>query len=74
VSGLPSSTRIAFHGRQKSQKYLSFQQLIAASAPLRFCMARRRALSTVLTSLRAMSSHPTAFQLTTGVLCHQRAM
>ena len=48
VAGLPSSAAraIAFHGLQKSQWYLSFQQLIAASAALRFCIARRRALST----------------------------
>ena len=41
VSAFPSSNVvvIAFHGRQKSKWYLSFQQLIAASAALRFCSA-----------------------------------
>ena len=47
VAPLPSATArgIAFQGRQKSQWYLSFQQLIAASATTRFCIANSRALS-----------------------------
>jgi hypothetical protein len=44
VAGLPSlpASRIACHGRQKSQWYLSFQQLMIASAPARFIIANRR--------------------------------
>ena len=42
---------IAFHGRQKSKWYLSFQQLIAASAPAMFSSARSRALSAALRSV-----------------------
>src|SRR5215203_831256 len=38
---------IAFHGRQKSQWYLSFQQLIAVSAPARFSIPSRRAVSPI---------------------------
>jgi hypothetical protein len=53
---------------------LSFQQLIDASAPLRFSIAKRRALSAASRSFRATRSRATAFQLATGVLCHQRAM
>jgi hypothetical protein len=47
VASFPSSDArtIAFHGRQKSKWYLSFQVLIAPSAAARFCIARRRELS-----------------------------
>ena len=57
VAAFPSSNGlvIAFHGRQKSKWYLSFQQLIAASAPLRFCSARSLALSAASRPFRAMS-------------------
>ena len=57
VAAFPSSNVvvIAFHGRQKSKWYLSFQQLIAASAPLMFCNARSLAASAALRSFRAMS-------------------
>ena len=65
---------IAFHGRQKSKWYLSFQQLIAASAPPRFCSARSLALSAASRSFRAMSCRATSFQLRTGALCHHLAM
>src|SRR5438552_6638246 len=43
VSGLPSlsACRIAVHGRQKSQEYLSVQQLIAEPAALRFILANK---------------------------------
>src|SRR4029079_2699409 len=68
-----SARGIAFHGRQKSKWYLSFQQLIAASAPLRFCSARSLALSAASRSLRAMSCRATSFQLRTGALCHHLA-
>jgi hypothetical protein len=52
VAGLPSLTvsRIACRGRQKSEWYLSFQQLIAVSAPARFSIASRRALSATSTA------------------------
>ena len=76
VAAFPSSNVvvIAFHGRQKSKWYLSFQQLIAASAPLRFCSARSLALSAASRSVRAMSCRATSFQLRTGALCHHLAM
>src|SRR5882757_10011168 len=47
VPAFPSSNVVVieFHGRQKSKWYLSFQQLMAASAPLRFCSARSLAAS-----------------------------
>src|SRR5215470_11803527 len=50
VFGLPSvsASRIAVIARQNCQKYLSFQQPIEASAPARFSIANRRALSTML--------------------------
>ena len=68
VAAFPSSNArgIAFHGRQKSKWYLSFQQLIAASAPLRFCSARSLALSAASRSFRAMSCRATSFQLRIG--------
>src|SRR5215207_11078841 len=52
VAGLPSSAArgIAFHGRQKSKWYLSFQQLIDASAAVRFSIANKRALLTMSTA------------------------
>src|SRR6185503_3970535 len=76
VAVFPSSKArgIAFHGRQKSKWYLSFQQLIAASAPLRFSSARSLALSAALRSFRAMSCRATSFQLRTGALCHHLAL
>ncbi len=76
VAAFPSSSArgIAFHGRQKSKWYLSFQQLIAASAPLRFCSARSLALSAASRSFRAMSCRATSFQLRPGALCHHLAM
>ena len=76
VAGLSSSAalRIAWNGRQKSKWYLSFQQLIAASAPLRFCSARSLALSAASRSFRAMSCRATSFQLRTGALCHHLAI
>ena len=64
---------MAFHGRQKSKWYLSFQQLIAASAPLMFCSARSLALSAASMSVRVMSCRATSFQLNTGALCHHLA-
>src|SRR5215831_13288418 len=75
VAGLLSSParRIAFQGRQKSKWYLSFQALIAASAPLRFCMAKRRAAARASKPSRLASCVPTSFQLIIGLLCHQRA-
>src|SRR5215208_7552537 len=45
-----------------------------ASAVLRFCIASNRAASSASKSCRPARSRATAFQLTTGVLCHQRAM
>src|SRR4029453_3803630 len=76
VAGLSSSPArgIAFHGRQKSKWYLSFQQLIDASAPLRFCSARSLALSAASRSVSAMSCRATSFQLKTGANCHHLAM
>src|SRR4051812_37454362 len=76
VAALPSSSVvvIAFHGRQKSKWYLSFQQLIAASAALRFCSASSRALSAASRLFRAMSCRATSFQLRPGELCHHLAM
>src|SRR6476659_3804997 len=76
VARFPSSKArgIAFHGRQKSKWYLSFQQLIAASAPLRFSSARSLALSAALRSFRAMSCRATSFQLRVGALCHHLAL
>src|SRR5882757_1881165 len=75
VAAFPSSNVvvIAFHGRQKSKWYLSFQQLIAASAPLRFCSARSLAASAASRSFRAMSCRATSFQLRPGALCHHLA-
>src|SRR6185436_16818704 len=76
VAVFPSSSArgIAFHGRQKSKWYLSFQQLIAASAPPMFSRARSLALSAALTLLRAMSCRATSFQLMPGALCRHRAL
>ena len=76
VSAFPSSNArgIAFHGRQKSKWYLSFQQLIAASAALRFCSARSLALSAASRPVRVMSWRATSFQLRMGALCHHLAM
>ena len=76
VAALPSSNVvvIAFHGRQKSKWYLSFQQLIAASAPLRFCSASSLALSAASRLFRPMSCRATSFQLRTGALCHHLAL
>src|SRR5215475_3484609 len=76
VAGLLSSParRIAFQGRQKSKWYLSFQELIAASAPLRFCIAKRRAAARASNPSLLASCVPTSFQLIIGLLCHQRAM
>src|SRR5215207_3109853 len=78
VAGLPSSAArgIAFHGRQKSQWYLSFQQLIPASAAVRFCIANKRALSARSTARLGSLSRfrATAFQVATGVLCQKSAM
>ena len=65
---------MAFHGRQKSKWYLSFQQLIAASAPLMFCSARSRAASDASRPFRAMSCRATSFQLGPGALCHHLAL
>src|SRR5215475_7310374 len=75
VAGLLSSParRIAFQGRQKSKWYLSFQALIAASAPLRFCIAKRRAAARASKPSLLASWVPTSFQLIIGLLCHQRA-
>jgi hypothetical protein len=75
VAGLSSSAarRTAFHGRQKSKWYLSFQQLIAASAALRFCIANSLAASAASTSFRVMSWRATSFQLSVGALCHHLA-
>ena len=75
VAALPSSAAraIAPPGRQKSQKYLSFQQFMDASAPLRFCIASRRAVSARSRPSRTASARATSFQLATGALCHQRA-
>ena len=76
VSVRPSSVArgIAFHGRQKSKWYLSFQQLIDASAPLRFSSARSLALSAASRPVRVMSCRATSFQLKTGALCHHLAL
>ena len=76
VASFPSSDArgIAFQGRQKSKWYLSFQQLMEASAPLRFCIAKRRAVSSTPRPVRVARSRPTEFQLVTDELCHQRAM
>ena len=75
VAGLLSSPArgTAFHGRQKSKWYLSFQQVIDASAPLMFCSARSLALSAASRSLRVTSCRATSFQLNTGALCHHLA-
>src|SRR5215211_5650264 len=72
VAAFPSSDarEIAFHGRQKSTWYLSFQQVIAASAALRFCSARSLALPAASRSVRATSCPTTSFQLRIGALCH----
>jgi hypothetical protein len=64
---------MAFQGRQKSNQYLSFQQLIAASAPVRFWRARSLAASAALRSFRVMSCRATSFQLRPGALCHHLA-
>ena len=64
---------IAFHGRQKSKWYLSFQQLIEESAPPMFCIAKSLALSAASRPFRAMSCRATSFQLRTGALCHHLA-
>src|SRR5215216_3796189 len=80
VPGLPSSAArgIAFHGRQKSQWYLSFQQLIDASAAVRFSIANKRALSTMSTAYvgSAIRLRATGFQSRAGppALCHHSAM
>ena len=63
----PPPRGIAFHGRQKSKWYLSFQQLIAASAPRSGSASRaggrcRRASR----PFRATRSRATSFQLRTG--------
>jgi hypothetical protein len=50
------------------------RELIPASAAVRFCIAKRRALSTMSTSYRPTRSRATAFQVAMGVVCHQRAM
>src|SRR5215208_3810627 len=67
---------IAFHGRQKSQKYLSFQQLIAESAAARFIIASRRALPAMSIERPSMRSEATSFQSTAGppVLCQNRVL
>src|SRR5262249_25564626 len=46
---------------------------IAASAPLRFCMAKRRAAARASKPSLLASWVPTSFQLIIGLLCHQRA-
>src|SRR6185295_8602499 len=76
VPGFPSSSVvvIAFHGRQKSKWYLSFQQLIDASAALMFSSARSLAASWASRWFRAMSCRATSFQLRPGALCHHLAM
>src|SRR3954452_17832747 len=76
VAELPSSAalRIASKGRQKPKWYLLFQVLIAASAPARFSIARRRAASETSRWFRAMSWRATLFQLATGLLCHHFAI
>src|SRR4026207_1996654 len=76
VAGLLSSPArgMAFQGRQKSKWYLSFQQVIDASAPLMFCSARSLALAAASRSVRVMSWRATWFQLNTGALCHHLAM
>src|SRR6478735_11855102 len=75
VAGLLSSPArgTAFQGRQKSKWYLSFQQLIDASAPAMFCSARSLALSAASRPFRVMSCRATSFQLNTGALCHHLA-
>jgi hypothetical protein len=67
---------IAFHGRQKSQKYLSFQQLMAESALARFIIASRRALSAMSIERPSMRSEATSFQRMAGppVLCQNRTL
>ena len=73
-----SAWRIACHGRQKSKWYLSFQQLIAASAPLRFIIARRRALSARSSALAGSSARfrATPFHNKAGppALCQNTAL
>src|SRR5688572_30026350 len=78
VAELPSSSArwIAPTGRQKSKWYLSFQQLIAASAALRFIIANRRALSARLTLWVGLVTRfrATKFHVCTGVLCQNIAI
>src|SRR4029078_2152676 len=76
VAAFPSSNVvvIAFHGRQKSKWYLSFQQLMIASAAPRFSSASSLALSAASRSFRAMSCRATSFQLRPGALCHHLAL
>jgi hypothetical protein len=55
---------------------LSFQQLMEESAPLRFSIAKRRALSAVSAAYLGSASRlrATAFQAPTGLLCQKMAM
>src|SRR5262245_26828107 len=75
VAGLPSlaASRSAVIGRQKLQWYLSFQQPIEPSAPARFVIASRRALSTPSSCSLSARARKTRFQIAMPLSCQKIA-